>query len=338
MEDNYELIIAYFDKTISDEGLTQLQQWIEERSENQAQFIETIQILEASRSYLITPQRAAQSWEKIKSHITVNDQPRRLSVKTRKWLSVAAACFALTLSSWWGYHKLKNNDQPLYATISNPNGRHSKIILPDSSIVILSGGSTLKYAEKFDGNKREVLLNGEAFFDVVHQPKKPFVVKTAQISTVVLGTSFNIKAYQTDKSVAVIVLTGKVGVLANLNGKFQLVRYLLKNEQININTQTGLFTSNDIDAGTITGWITNNLAFYNTRFKDIAMSLERHYGVKVHFIDAELGDIRLTAKFKNQALPEVMNDLCSLTGLGYTQKNKQIFISANDQKGGSIMR
>jgi transmembrane sensor len=338
MEDYYQLIIAYFDKTISDEGLTRLQQWIDESVDNQALFTETIQILEASRLYLKTPKSTDQSWKKIQNHITITHQPTKTTPQKWNWLSVAAACLAVCVSGWLGYSVFKSSTQPVYASISNADGKHSKIVLPDSSIVILSGGSTLKYLKNFDSDKREIMLDGEAFFDVMHQAKRPFIIKTGQISTVVFGTSFNIKAYKTDKNIIVTVASGKVGVLANTNEKGRLVRYLVKNEQISINTQTGLYTSNTIDAGTVTGWVSNNLAFYNTRFKDIATSLEHHYGVKIHFTDAELGNVRLTAKFKNLSLNQAMDNLCSLTGLGYTQKQNQVFISNNDQKGGSIMR
>ncbi|MES2375485.1 MAG: FecR domain-containing protein [Bacteroidota bacterium] len=339
MKDNhYQLIIAYFEKTISDDGLTQLKDWIEESAENLAQFSDTIKILEASRTYLKAPERTAQSWVKIQSHIATSSRPRKIAFEKRRWLSAAAACFIISLSVWLGYRTYSSRVQPEYATVSNADGRHSKIILPDNSTVILSGGSTLKYAKNFDGDSRMIMLDGEAFFDVVHKANKPFVVKTGKISTVVLGTSFNIKAYHADNKVAVTVLTGKVGMLAAINGKSKLVKYLVKNEQININTRSGLYTFNTIDAAAVTSWTVNDFAFYNMPFKDIATSLEHHYGVKIEFTDADLGNIRLTAKIKNLALTQAMDNLCALSGLDYTRKNKQLFISHNHQKGGSIMK
>jgi transmembrane sensor len=339
MEDyHHQLIIAYFEKNISDDGLNQLQDWIEECAENLAQFSDTIQILEAARAYLKTPERTAQSWAKIEAHVAAYPAHRKVVNKKWTWLSVAAACLIVSLSGWLDYRMFSHHMQPEYAIVSNVDGRHSKIVLPDNSTVILSGGSSLKYTKNFDGDSREIILDGEAFFDVVHLVKKPFIVKTGKISTVVLGTSFNIKAYHADKKVAVTVLTGKVGMVANITGKNQLVKYLVKNEQININTQSGLYTFNTADAAAITSWTVNNFAFYNTAFKDIAASLEHHYGVKIDFTEADMGNIRLTSKLKNLPLTQVMDNLCALSGLAYTQKNKQLFISHNYQKGGSIMK
>lgn len=339
MKDNYHLlIITYFEKTISDEGLNQLHDWIEESAENLAQFSETIQILEGSRLYLKMPENTAQSWAKIKTHASAHPELRKASDKKWKLLWIAAACFLISLSGWLAYSAVKARMQPRYATVINPEGRHSKIVLPDSSTVILSGGSTLKYAKNFNGDERIILLDGEAFFDVVHQPKKPFVVKTGNISTVVFGTSFNIKAYHQDNRITVTVLIGKVGMVAHINGKAQLVKYLVKDEQININTQSGLYTFNPTDAAAVTSWTASNFVFYNTAFKNIAAALAHHYGVKIEFTDAELGNIRLTAKFKNMPLTQAMANLCSLSGAAYTQKNKQLFISHQYQKGGSIMK
>jgi ferric-dicitrate binding protein FerR (iron transport regulator) len=339
MEENYyQLIIAYFDKTISDDGLTQLHDWTEESAENLAQFSETIQILEASRASLKTPGRTAQSWAKIQAHVAIDSETKKISSKKWKWLSVAAAFLVIGTGGWFSYNAFNTRQQPEYVTIINVDGKHSKIVLPDNSTVILSGGSTLKYAKNFDGDSRELILDGEAFFDVMHKVNKPFVVKTGKISTVVLGTSFNIKAYHGDNKVAVTVLTGKVGLLANITGRPQLVKYLVKNEQININTQNGLYTSNTTNAAAVAAWTANNFSFYNMPFKDIAASLQHHYGVKIDFTDSDLGNVRLTAKLNNMALMQAMDNLCTLSGLAYTRTNKQFFISHNYQKGGSIMK
>jgi transmembrane sensor len=341
MEDNsYRLIIEYFEKTISDDGLTQLQNWIEESSENLAQFSETIQILEASKSYFKQPDHTEQSWAKIKAHITPQETPQKIKTPKFTWMAYAAACLIICTSGWFAYRHSSNKQAPItvYEEISNADGKHSKVLLPDSSTVYLGGGSHLKYAKNFMGDKRAVYLDGEAFFDVVHQVKKPFTVKSGDITTVVLGTSFNVKAYAAESRVAVTVQTGKVGVMADVHGKPQLVRYLLPNEEISINTQNGLYTINTTDAHVVSSWIRNDFIFYNTSLKDITASLEHHYGVHIEFTDPDLGNVRLTAKFKNISLKQAMETLSVLSGLAYTQKGEHLFISNNNQKGGRIMK
>lgn len=341
MEDkSYQLIIAYFEKTISDDGLTQLQEWIETSPGNLAQFSETIQILEASKSYFKQPEHTETSWVGISAYINKPAAPPKLNTKKTRWLAYAAASLIICASGWLGYKSL-NNQKKLaadYEIISNADGKHSGFLLPDSSTVYLGGGSKLKYAKNFTGKTRTVYLDGEAFFDVVHQVKRPFTVKSGQITTIVLGTSFNVKAYAAENKVAVTVKTGKVGVMADVNGKSQLVRYLLPDEQININSENGLYKFNKTNAEAVTSWVNNDFVFYDTSLKDIAASLEHHYGVQIEFTDPDLSKIRLTAKFNNISLQQAMENLSALSGLAYTPKGKHLFISNNNQKGGKIMK
>lgn len=209
-EQSYRLIVEYFEKTISDEGLTQLQEWIEENPEHLEQFSETIEILEASRVYFRNRDNAAQTWSRVQAHIDQGERPVMRIKKKVRWLAYAAVVLLMsTFSMVFYFHKTTT---PIdYAELSNPNGQHSRILLPDSSIVYLSGGSKIRYEKTFLGTKRMVYLDGEAFFDVVHQSKRPFVVKSGEITTIVLGTSFNVKAYASENKVDVTVRTGKVG-------------------------------------------------------------------------------------------------------------------------------
>lgn len=354
-EEEYQLIVAYFEKTISDDGLTQLRDWIEESMENLETFSETIQILDASKAYFKQPDSLKKNWVRISTHVNsqkkeeeiafdaqVSPVQEKTGIKwiSHKWLSYAAVLLLLSAASVIGYKYIFHHT-PLpveYTQMSNRDGQHSKIILPDNSVIYLGGGSKLRFAKKFEGRERIVYLNGEAFFEVVHNPKRPFVVKSGKITTIVLGTSFNVKAFAAKNKVAVTVNTGKVGVMATMHGKSQLVKFLLPDEQLEINTKNGLYTFNATDAAAVSGWMNNNFVFYNTSLKEITASLEHHYGIKMEFTDAELEKIRLTAKFNDMPIKQVLDNLSALSGLTFTQKGNHIFISGNNQRGGKIMK
>ncbi|MEO7212975.1 FecR domain-containing protein [Mucilaginibacter sp.] len=346
MEEHYHrLIIEYFEKTISDDGLTQLQDWIELQPENLAQFSDTIHILEAARASLKHADHSKKTWEKISAHIAQQQNQPQTPVAVirpikRNWLAYAASLLIVCATSWLSYKSIFNKPAATDAMeiASNPNGKRSKLMLPDGSVAYLAGGSTLRYAKNFDGNKRELYLSGEAFFDVVHRTDKPFVVKSGEISTVVLGTSFNVKAYGADNKITITVNTGKVGVMANTDGKTELVKYLTPNEQISINTKTGVFAFGNANAADASAWISNNLVFYNTTLKDIAAALEHQYGVKIDFTDADLGAVRLTTRLMNMPLEQAMENLTALSGLAYTQTGKHLFISNTNERGGRIMK
>ena len=336
MEDNsYKLIIAYFEKTISDEGLTQLQEWIEASPEHQTQFSDTIHILEASKLYFKPQVHPEKAWAKIQAHISAEESQR--PVKKRRWMPFVAACLICCILGSVIY-KYRTGAEEEYQFLSNTNGKQAKYILPDSSVVYLGGGSKLKYPKDFTGKTREVYLDGEAFFDVVHQAEHPFTVATGDITTVVLGTSFNIKAYGHEDRIAVTVKTGKVAVMAKTRGHNKVIRYLLPDDQISINTQNGLYTFSETDADDVISWIRRDFIYYNTSLQDIVMSLEHHYGVEIEFTDPELSKVRLTAKFKNISLSETMDNLTILSGLAYTQNGNHLYISNNNQKGGKIMK
>ena len=339
MEDkSYRLIIEYFEKTISDDGLTFLQEWIELSPEHLDQFIETIQILEASKSYFKHENHEEESWQKIQSKLSLPKENRKSIFKIKGYM-YAAACTMICVFSFLFYKQQTKKSFPIdYAEVSNPDGQHSKVVLPDSSIVYLGGGSKIKYNKKFLGAKRSITLEGEAFFEVVHQAKRPFVVKSGTIETVVLGTSFNVKAFTAENKIAITVKTGKVGVLSAGAGKHEFVKFLLPNEQIEINTISGLYTFSKTDASAIGAWKDNHFVFYNTSLREIASSLGHHYGVKIEFTDPELGNSKLTAKFNNISIEEVMDNIVILSGVAYTQRGNHIFISDNDQKGGRIMK
>lgn len=343
---SYQLIIAYFEKTITDEGLTELQEWIEASPENLAQFSETIQILEASKSYFKQSLHAEDTWAKIKTHIqeenvhpTIPHIREIVAPRKKSWFPYAAALILLGLLglSVFKYHPSTLLSME-YQTVSNADGKQSRLTLPDSSIVYLAGGSSIRYPKYFGAKTRAVVLDGEAFFSVVHHPEKPFTVATGDITTVVLGTSFNVKAYAAESKVAVTVSSGKVGVMALVKGRRQLIKYLLPNDQISINTRNGIFTSNQTDATAVSSWIRNDFIFYNTSLEEIAVSLEHHYGIQIEFTDPDLSRVRLTAKFRNISLKETMDNLTLLSGLAYTQNGRHLFISNNHQKGGRIMK
>jgi len=340
MEDNsYKLIIEYFEKTISDNGLTELQEWIETSPDHLAQFSETIQILEASKSYFKQPVNPEEAWAKIQAHILREEMPAAVKAPKRRWLSYTAACLICCILGSVVYrYGFGPGAGEAYQLVSNLNGKQARFMLPDSSIVYLGGGSQLKYPKKFNGKTRAVDLDGEAFFDVAHHAEQPFTVTTGDITTVVLGTSFNVKAYVDEHKVAVTVKTGKVGVMAKTKGHNEVVRYLLPDEQISINTQNGLYTFSKTDAEEVVSWINHDFIFHNTSLKDIARSLEHHYGIEIDFTDPELSKVRLTAKFRNLSLQETMDNLALLSGLAYTQNGKHLFISNNNQKGGKIMK
>ncbi|MEJ2882871.1 FecR family protein [Pedobacter sp. GR22-6] len=332
MEDyRYQLIVAYFEKTITDDELTELQIWLEQHADHQEQFRETMQILEASRLYFKTTRPAAASWNTINAHIQ-KEMPQKPERKLN-WLAYAATLLMVSGSAiWWLVHQSVKPMEPItYSVISNPEGRQSKILLPDSSVVYLAGGSKIRYAKNFRGKQRTVSLNGEAFFDVRHR-KRPFVIKSGEITTVVLGTSFNVKAFRADHKVTVTVNTGKVGVMSTIGGKKTLLKYLLPNQQLEVNAINGRYVFTEANAHHVSAWIKNHFVFDNTPLYEVLATLEHRYGVNITLMDKEVGNERITAKFRNLPFKQVMQELVILSRLNYQEKDGQFFMYESNSK------
>lgn len=154
--------------------------------------------------------------------------------KTIKWgWWAAACCIALLITAVWLFgDEVKNALYPVkMVQVITPRGARKNIQLADGTQIWLEGGSAISYPEKFRDNMREITLRGEAFFEVSADEKHPFVIHTPLVSTKVLGTSFNIEAYDTSR-VEVVVVSGKVMLNAETKGgegREQLI--LHKNEK-----------------------------------------------------------------------------------------------------------
>lgn len=193
------------------------------------------------------------------------------------------------------------------------------ILLPDGSQVILNANSSISYSEDFKQN-RKLKLIGEAFFKVVKNPKRPFVVETSQFKTKVLGTSFNVKAYPNTIN-TVSVVTGKVEVNSKENLAWKSI--LIKNQWISIKKQEAPQLSND-DAKDFNAWTKNILIFQNSSLRETAITLENQFNVTIVFEKQELEELRITGKFKEENLNNILNSIALVKQLEiqFLTKNK----------------
>ena len=238
-------------------------------------------------------------------------------------LRVAAA--VLLISSVAGFFfyqslRLRNFDNPVqYSITTVPKGQRMKLTLSDGSTVVLNAGSRIRYPEKFTGATRSVaLLEGEAFFDIKHNDDKPFIVEASGTYTQVLGTAFNVQAYQHFREVKVTVIRGKVAV-KEAKQKPVLV---LPDEQITVNTATGHQDKKHINAEESIGWIKGKLFFRNETLMNVALILENSYNVKIEFKDKATREIRFTANFNStDSLEKILFAISKANGITYSIKD-----------------
>jgi transmembrane sensor len=196
-------------------------------------------------------------------------------------------------------------------------GQKASIDLSDGTKISLNAGSKLKYPNKFNGNPREVFLEGEAYFDVAHNPQKPFIIHTGEIYSTVLGTKLNIKAFPDEKDISISLVEGKVKVTKENLSEKQAELLLKPMQQITLNKESEEYTLCFFDLQQTTGWKDNVLIFNNISFDKVLNQLERSFGVKFELNDNSMKYIKINANFKNESLTTIVKSLAKLTKLQY---------------------
>ncbi|MET0462564.1 MAG: FecR domain-containing protein [Chitinophagaceae bacterium] len=211
---------------------------------------------------------------------------------------------------------------------TNAKGVKSTIALADGSKVWLNADSKLQYPSSFTGNTREVYLNGEAFFDIEKNPSKPFIIHLANGTIRVLGTSFNIKAYDNEPVVETSVATGKVAFIPRLkNNDNADTIFLTPNNKVIYQLKTEQTTTAATISEEDRAWTEGKLIFRSMLFEEIGIELERNFGKKVVFEDSDIKTYRLTGSFQNNTLSEILYYLSKTKPFSYSVSDEQIVIS-----------
>ncbi|MDO9615079.1 MAG: FecR domain-containing protein, partial [Bacteroidota bacterium] len=198
------------------------------------------------------------------------------------------------------------NEKLLTNQLIIPYGNRSKITLSDNTVVWLNAGSRLIFPSKFSGKQREVLLFGEAFFDVAANEEIPFVVKTSSLEVKVLGTEFNVSAYPEDNTVQTVLKEGSVSIRKNNSGFFESDIILKPNQMAIFNKNTQNSKVYDVDAAYYTIWVKGLLSFDNQDLSRIIKKIERYYNIQIRYIDPLIGLQKISGKLDlNKNLEEV---------------------------------
>ena len=209
-----------------------------------------------------------------------------------------------------------------YLTKSTTKGQRSVVTLSDGSVITLNSKSTLSYPEEFSGKTREVILDGEAFFEVQKDPGRTFIVRSGDVVTSVLGTSFNVRAFEAAQ-VEVTVATGSVKVTANAIGKEVLLK---KGQQAVCARKSDDITIKDVNLGWYTSWISRSLEFDMMSFSEVVKKLERTYNTEIRIRSKGSDQCPIRGKYENEKLINVLNGLRFVVNFDYHIAEDDIII------------
>jgi ferric-dicitrate binding protein FerR (iron transport regulator) len=215
----------------------------------------------------------------------------------------------------------KNNDTVLLARTGN--NEIKKILLPDSSTVILNANSSLHYNKEHHPGSREVYLEGNGFFKVKKTPSgDPFIVHAFSHSITVLGTEFNVNARTPALEVA--LTSGKVKV--NENGNEQNAQFMNPGEKLQLDPINGNFNRSVIDTSLYSAWTTEEWNFRQTSLEDIAALITEYYGVQVVFKTEDVKKLRMTAIMPVSNLKSLVPVIAETLLINITEANNQLYV------------
>jgi hypothetical protein len=223
----------------------------------------------------------------------------------------------------------KKSDEWGYNTISTPRGGKYEIVLSDGSKVWLNAASSLRYPSSFMGKTREVSLTGEGYFEVAKNASMPFHVKVNDMTIEVMGTHFNVNAYQDENVVATTLLEGSVKIKSGSPGSSVNQTVLLApGEQANLTKSGRLKIDRHANTGEAVAWTNNNFEFNDAEVQDIMRQLSRWYDVEVEY-KGFIPKRRFTGKIsRNVKLSELIGML-QYSGVSMQIVDKKIIISEN---------
>ena len=253
------------------------------------------------------------------------------------------------------------SDLSLFEIIS-PRGSKTQVLLPDGSKVWLNSESKIQYFNNFNQSERKVILEGEGYFEVKKNPDKPFIVTASDIRIKALGTTFNIKAYPEEKTIETTLVEGKLEVESGIPGKVNKLAILEPNQKITFFRENGalqeqknieektkvenappvksgidkIILNERVDPSLITSWKNNILYFDNESFQDLALKLERRFGVTIHFESENLKQMRFTGKFRDIIIEQVLEALQFASPFYYRFDDNNIYLSENPIKESSL--
>ena len=315
-----ELIEKYFDGNITDAKIKELSDWIKNDRHLQNWWEEEFSKSDAGINPVLRDKLFARIKEQTqgKEETQGKETPRTIRMNPWKW----AAAIVLPICIAFFTYYLVDSSQTVGAPfiVKADKGDKATIELPDGTNVVLNSASQLSYLNNFGENGRRVQLNGEAYFKVAHDEKCAFIVQVGDLEVKVLGTSFNVSAYEDAKDVTVVLLEGKVGVYA------QKTSHIMKpGDKIEYNKATHKITATQVHPTDYIEWTKGNMYFEKESLENIMKTLSRIYDVEIRFDSNKLPNEYFTGTIPGGGIQNALNILM-LTSPFYYEMDGSVIV------------
>ncbi len=340
------LLMQYITGKASSREVAEAKEWIAKNEENEKDFIILYEAWHkslAAHHYLIDTDKAY-----LRFTAEVADKRKN---KYSFSLALAASILLISVAGFFYFTKY-STPRSEWHEITVAKGKTKKISLPDGTLVYINAGSTFKYNTNFGLEKRNVILDGEARFDIAKSENNiPFIINASGFTIRDIGTIFNVRAYKEDQAFETSVLEGEISIEGKMLGQesedskvLVSANQLLRIDQNKKNTKSSGNTVqpvNDIKQVQITalnkenqeehsGWINNVIAFNDTNFDDVSRILNRKFNVNIILEDSTLSNFHYTGTFKQpEDVFKILNIIRQTTPISYNAKGRNIMVKTN---------
>jgi ferric-dicitrate binding protein FerR (iron transport regulator) len=316
------LITRYLAGEASHEELVKLHTWISNSKENMTYFQHLKNIWDNSEhsagEKMIDVEKA---FKMIKKRVTF--QSPAISF-WYSWEKIAAILIIPLVLGNLLYFLFHTNDptthqEPVYNELFAAFGTRSALKLSDGTSVWLNSGSSIKYPDRFVGNNRTVFLNGEAYFEVESDPKKPFIVETSSLNVKATGTKFHVSAYTSAEEAEVTLVSGKVKVSVTDDKKNISSSTLNVNQHFSFNKASETTLIINVDTYKYISWKDGKLIFRNEPLSQVVKMISQVFNIDIEIKGEEIQNYCFRATFQDESLTEILKLLKMSSPIDYIE-------------------
>lgn len=256
--------------------------------------------------------------QSIKSKIQKLHSSRYRKYKIMVVAAVIVAAFLGGAAVWMT--TMNDRAEPLTLTIATGTSEKAKVTLPDGTKVNINDNTTIRYIRSGKDDTRLVECNGEALFDVAHDPEHPFIVKNGELNVRCLGTVFNVKAYEDDPTVTVTLVEGSICASSRESSIT-----ISPNTMVTYSKKSGKMDSQKINAADYTEWTDGYLRFNDESLASVARTLQRRYNVKIK-MSGNIAAEHITGSIGNGDIKDVLRMICLTSDHKFIQEGDSLYI------------
>jgi ferric-dicitrate binding protein FerR (iron transport regulator) len=324
-----ELLIKFLNDKCTDEELKEVLHWIKNDSlNNQSKNWGYQDWTEfKTNENLMDNDNLSSLLDKIHHKININKQNiKNPNAGITTWLTRAAAILLIPVLAFLFYTISEKKSESINYTsnltvdsleIIAPAGSRTVVQLSDGSEVHLNYGSKLKYPQNFTGDTRGVILLGEGYFNIAHNPEKPFIVKTGKLNVKALGTKFNVQAYPGEEIIATTLVEGKVVVEQKFaNGNIKTIGAMEPGQHVNYDLNSEVVSCTKGSVEKYIAWKDGKLVFENESIVEVTDRLSRMFNVDFEVAD-NVKDYSYTVTFVDEPLFQILDLMTIATPVTY---------------------